>query len=597
MTKPPERKQKRLNEDEKAHIWDSYFNKKESSEGIAKRVGVSGVAVRMFIKRKGGVIRDAVESHRSKALNETAFDILTPEGKYWLGVLMTDGCVYDDKNEQSSPRIELQWKDVDKGHLETFDMFMGGGGRINKHTKAKNTYYRWDARSQHLAATLLAYGISPRKTKTASPSDSVCRDPDFWRGCWDGDGEVDQGNNCPVLTLTGSFKLIHAFCVYFAEVCPEYPLKPRPTGHTNCTAYINLYGYGAMVLLKLIYQNATVAMPRKMQTAKYLLERHEGRDFRILKADIKQQETFPYTYTNLLLAQSDFEALKRLDAKTLLVQTIKTNSSLVETSTIKKTPIGMYASHFFHEGVRMKARVRGEQSPADVWADPSQREIIIEEARNRKHSNLRASITANCRMCWGFSPAVAKAVYQRFGASIQKVKILDPCAGWGDRLTAAISLPNLGTYVGYDPNSSLYNIYERIINCYGGNGKAKLYTAAFEVMGHTLPSDEFDIAFTSPPYFDYEEYSDDAEQSYKKYTCPAEWRKNFLGGMTMLCARSLKQGGVMAINIENAGRAPLVDWLVESVNGTRAFHFMGTMLMPTGNFDRAHEGIYCWRKI
>lgn len=587
---------KRLSKQDKQIAWEMYFDHKESSEAIAKRLGVSGVAIRMFIKRSGGVIRDAVTAHRSKPLNEYAFDVLTPESSYWLGVLMTDGCV-EDGDEQNSPRISLTWHPDEKDHLETLDVFMGGGDRVGrKNRKNGRHYFCWHARSVHLAETLLKYGVGPRKTKTANPVLELRALPDFWRGCIDGDGEIDEGNNCPTVSLVGSFPMIQAFCDFCHKLCPEYPLNPRPSGHTDCTAYVNLYGHGAMTLLTALYKNATVAMPRKMKLAQELLTKFEGRNFRILKCDIHQRSTFPYTYTDLLEAQDDFKKLCALDATSLITSQVKGSVTAIEAAVIGRSKIGVKASHTFHEKARMKARVRGRLSPVEQWEDPTIREKIIEEAENRKHSSLRASMSANCQLCWGFPPAVAKAVYQHFTGGRSDVRILDPCAGWGDRLTAALSLPNLGMYLGYDPNENMRLVYERMINCYGGHSRAAVYTQPFEAGSTRIDPSTYDIAFTSPPYFDYEEYSDDPDQSYKKYQTLDEWRAKFLAQIPILCASALKPQGVMAINISDAGVAPLVNWLMEETSKVQCLQFIGTLLMPTGNFQRAQEGIYCWRK-
>jgi methylase of polypeptide subunit release factors len=148
--------------------------------------------------------------------------------------------------------------------------------------------------------------------------------------------------------------------------------------------------------------------------------------------------------------------------------------------------------------------------------------------------------------------------------------------------------------MGFDPNSALSDVYERIKNCHHGYGKAQVRTLAFE--DALLDADHFDIAFTSPPYLNYEEYSDDADQSYIRYPDPSVWREKFLAAIPRICARALKPNGVMAINISDAGKAPLVDWLVHESGKIASLKFIGTLIMPTSNFIRANEGIYCWRK-
>lgn len=587
---------KRLTEEDRQLLWKLYFTDGVSSEKIAEQLGVTGPAIRANIRRMGGAIRGAEDSHREHPLNEHAFAALTPEACYWMGVLMTDGCVHDDANPQSSPRVSLMWHMDDIEHIRSLDTFMGGDGSRVHTKKRKNgrTYCCWNARSKILAEALIAQGVTPRKTKTACPSPALQASPDFWRGCWDGDGEVDEGNNCPSLNLVGSFPIIQAFCAYFTGICPEYPLKPRSSGNTDCTAYVNLYGHGAMVLLRTLYEGAVVAMPRKAAVAAALLEKFKDKTFRILKVDIHQREMFPYVYTDFLKAQRDFADLKALDASALVEPLVKGPTSAIETSMIARDVTGVYASHLFHEKVRMSARVRGKPSPSELWGDPITRAKIIEEAENRKHSSLRASMSANCRPCWGFHPATAKAIYQRFGGNCDRIRILDPCAGWGDRLTAALSLDNFGCYLGYDPNLAMAPVYRRIANCYRPGAEATVLPLPFE--GSDLPEAGFDVAFTSPPYFDYEEYGDDPGQSYKRYATADAWREGFLSSIPRLCAKALKPGGVLAVNISDAGRAPLVDWLAQEAEKVGSLRFIGTLFMRTGNFNRGMEGIYCWRR-
>lgn len=595
---------KRLSAADKELAWDLYFTQRQSSEAIAKQIGVSGPAIRMFLKKNGGVIRDAVEAHRTKPLNEHIFDTLTTETLYWLGALMTDGCVYDEDNQSSSTRVALEWEEKDKEHLQRFDVFMGGAGdtRLTKHPKKLESggwgiYWRWDARSEHLAQTLINYGIVPRKTKVANPAECLRGNAHFWRGVIDGNGHIREDKGTPKIHLGGSFPIVDAFCDYCCSVCPEYAFQQRPTDHTDCTVDVSAHAHGAMAMFKALYKNEAIAMPRKKQRALYLLEKHADRDFRILGTGIHQRRTFPYAYTMMDDATEDFEKLKAVDARELMVSQLKGGVSAAEAPKISKTRVGAIASGFFHEEARMKARTRGKESPESQWAVESIREKIIWEYESGKHSSLHGSMAANCQLCWGFPPTTAKAIYQHFCNDIANVRILDPCAGWGDRMTAALSLKNFGMYLGFDPNTNMKKPYERIVNCYGGYEKAEVLTRPFEeaTLAELLP-EFFDIAFTSPPYFDYEKYSEDPDQSYKKYPNIQMWRENFLASIPRLCASALKSKGVLAINISDAGKAPLIKWLLEEADKVKSLRFIGMLSMETGNFTRTNEGIFCWRK-
>ena len=45
--------------------------------------------------------------------------MLTPESAYWLGMLASDGCVYENRN-----KIYIIAKEEDEGHIEEFRKFI-----------------------------------------------------------------------------------------------------------------------------------------------------------------------------------------------------------------------------------------------------------------------------------------------------------------------------------------------------------------------------------------------------------------------------------------------------------------------------------------
>lgn len=66
-----------------------------------------------------------------------------------------------------------------------------------------------------------------------------------------------------------------------------------------------------------------------------------------------------------------------------------------------------------------------------------------------------------------------------------------------------------------------------------------------------IKENSIDFCFTSPPYYDTEHYSDDGEQSYKRYSSYAEWKQLFLLVMLDKIYKSLKVGGVCLLNVGN----------------------------------------------
>ena len=60
---------------------------------------------------------------------------------------------------------------------------------------------------------------------------------------------------------------------------------------------------------------------------------------------------------------------------------------------------------------------------------------------------------------------------------------------------------------------------------------------------------KLDLIFTSPPYFDREQYSSDDEQSFRAYPQYEDWRDNFLKPTLENCYHSLKDDRYILWNI------------------------------------------------
>jgi hypothetical protein len=74
----------------------------------------------------------------------------------------------------------------------------------------------------------------------------------------------------------------------------------------------------------------------------------------------------------------------------------------------------------------------------------------------------------------------------------------------------------------------------------------------------TMGSEEYrptknslDFAFTSPPYFDCEKYSDEKTQSYLKYSNINKWKEGFLRKTIMNVHYGLKPNKFLALNVAN----------------------------------------------
>lgn len=129
--------------------------------------------------------------------------------------------------------------------------------------------------------------------------------------------------------------------------------------------------------------------------------------------------------------------------------------------------------------------------------------------------------------CANFRPGWACAMYRRF-CNHAGSKVLDTCFGFGGRLIGAIASGVVGKYVGFDPSTPSYVANVAMADALGFSAFAELYRNAIEDVDVRKFANQFDFAMTSPPYWKKEEYSDDPEQSFRRYPELKDWQRGFL---------------------------------------------------------------------
>jgi hypothetical protein len=147
-----------------------------------------------------------------------------------------------------------------------------------------------------------------------------------------------------------------------------------------------------------------------------------------------------------------------------------------------------------------------------------------------------------------FQPYLARDIYRTYCKD--GYTILDPCAGWGGRTIglASCMFKNI-KYLATDPSKKTYNGLLQLKDFLGLGKNFKYKNVPFEDLN--IKENSIDFCFTSPPYYDTEHYSDDSEQSYKRYSSYAEWKQLFLYVMLDKIYKSLKVGGVCLLNVGN----------------------------------------------
>ena len=177
--------------------------------------------------------------------------------------------------------------------------------------------------------------------------------------------------------------------------------------------------------------------------------------------------------------------------------------------------------------------------------------------------SIRMATTLRKYVASQFKPSIAKAFYDYFKSE----NVLDFSAGWGDRLAGFYCGETTKHYVGIDPNTLNHPNYKKQVEFYKKNQtffeepkQVDLICSPAEDVEFTVYHNFFDTIFTSPPYFDVERYSDEDTQSWVRYKTIDDWNKNFLQKTLGNIIPTLKEGGILAVNIADVYSAKDKDY-------------------------------------
>jgi tRNA G10 N-methylase Trm11 len=178
---------------------------------------------------------------------------------------------------------------------------------------------------------------------------------------------------------------------------------------------------------------------------------------------------------------------------------------------------------------------------------------------------------------------------------LKDMTMLDPSAGWGDRLITAMAL-GIGHYIGFDPNRKMYPIYEKITDDLkeSSNTATTFYATRFK----KIPGFTVDIVLTSPPFYDYELYNGteaDVKVPYK------QWLRELYTPYIKDAIDMLRFGGWFCIYIDNV-KYKLADDTHRIMEGRgmkfiRRLTFHNSYITYCGETQEGTpRSMWCWRK-
>ncbi len=224
----------------------------------------------------------------------------------------------------------------------------------------------------------------------------------------------------------------------------------------------------------------------------------------------------------------------------------------LQDSQLLTTTRGYQIADTFHPH-RFHATAVGKRSPFDLFNDEKGFRVALEKQLdmhgiipNGYFSML--GLASNTQACSNFRPGFACYLYREFcrdGGTI-----LDTSTGYGGRLVGFMASKLDGRYIGIDPNTVTHKSNTLMAKAMGFEDRVRLINKpAEDVSDKEIKTGSVDFAFTSPPYFAKEIYSDEATQSRERYKTFEEWRDGFLLNTLALTHRALKKGAHCAMNI------------------------------------------------
>jgi len=178
--------------------WMELYRKGLSCYNISRRYGCSKSPVYDIIKNSG-LMRPSKNMYRFKySTSDAYFDIIDSEEKaYFLGLLLSDGCIY--RPERATQRVQLQITALDAYIVDRLATILNrksyrcpARGRTKESSCLTVT-------SDHMVEVLRSYGFTDRKSTDNHESKVFDHVPPelmhhFIRGIFDGDGCISVRN-------------------------------------------------------------------------------------------------------------------------------------------------------------------------------------------------------------------------------------------------------------------------------------------------------------------------------------------------------------------------------------------------------------------
>ncbi|NUZ11977.1 hypothetical protein HUZ36_14405 [Pseudoalteromonas sp. McH1-7] len=263
----------------------------------------------------------------------------------------------------------------------------------------------------------------------------------------------------------------------------------------------------------------------------------------------------PYRMTSKEQAWDDFQALKALDAGSLLhVNYNHARMSYqhpISLLTIDVDNTGSRATDPYFQAIRFTCKGSRVGSATDSWNDQESRRAVFNHILDQdtpfidRHV-IRKALGTRRYIAAQYRPAVAKAIFHYF----KPKSVIDMSLGWGDRLLGFEASPYPKRFVGIDPDNRVIqagNLMHKQLK--QRSKKVELYNAQAESFKYEILEEKADLLYFCPPPFHDERYTDEESQAYKRYKTENAFIDHFLVKAVVNAWHMLEEGGVLVLDM------------------------------------------------
>jgi SAM-dependent methyltransferase len=215
--------------------------------------------------------------------------------------------------------------------------------------------------------------------------------------------------------------------------------------------------------------------------------------------------------------------------------------------------------------------------------------VTGENVQNFKPQNARAIVEHLCPVLWG--------------------NVYDYSCGYGGRLLGIGSSNMKYNYIGVEPNTETVKYLNFFNDCIEEAVGVK--GTIIQSVSEEYQPEDIDLAFSSPPYFNLEKYSDEDTQCMVRYKTLDEWFDGYVTPTIEHIYRGLNREGIFATNIadyKTYGQKEPVQvvqrWIETAKQNGFKYQGMIKMMLNTrpgvGNQKLAgrekFEGVYVFKK-